>query len=558
MAATELAFRVLPSTASSSSTSLIVQSTPAISIQTEPESPDVGLSDSTPADLPLPSVPPTSRDWQAYRSTFTQLYSVEEMTLREVKKHMEERFEFYASERMFKARISKWNLNKNYKASERQKIAQLAMSHKKIGCPSPKIFFHGRPVKMDRIWRHCGKLHSPESSESEQESLLAFQDTELKETRCTCFFGYHDQRCDRYSAEVQPFIIDERRIFKACIWHTQHPLLTTTESQFSEVILTQVNQYYTSYSKARLTGNSFDFDELSVNTKDSQPPINPGAFRNKISKAIRMINSNQARAGWRLLHEASEVTRTMLEARNPHTLSCLMSLASELTIFTGGYDLFGPVWSYISEMASTVLGTNHPVAVSCRAVAFVKAKSLLEEVIMRSTSDILEQNFGSNNFEVLESKIAYASVVSRIGHIGEVERLQRLLLQDVMRFKNDFHIVGTLVSLGITLRRQGDYSGAKKALRDAVSHGKETSGSRYPNQADLDAIKFLARMSEPGEYSEIESLLKESLEICLERDTWGPNDWHTCDLLGELNTFLERGGRFEEARNLRSKYFYAF
>ncbi|RDW62069.1 hypothetical protein BP6252_11502 [Coleophoma cylindrospora] len=558
MANVELPFRVLPSIASLSSASSIIQSTPAISIQTEPECPDVGLSTSTPDDIPLPSNPPTSRDWEAYRSTFTQLYSAEEMTLREVKKHMEERFEFYASERMFKARISKWNLNKNYKAFERQKIAQVAISHKKNGCPSPKIFFHGRPVKMDRIWRHCGKLHSPESSESEQGSRLAFQDTELKETRCTCFFGHHDQRCDQYSGEIQPSKIDERRIFKACILHTQYPLLTTTESKFSEIILTQVNQYYTSYSKARLTGSSFDFDELSVNTEDLQTPTNPGEYRNKISSAIEMINSNQARVGWRLLHEASESTRTMLKARNPYTLRCLMSLAGQLTVFTGGYDLFGPVWSYISEMASTVLGTNHPVAVSCRAVAFVKARRLLEEVVMRSTYDILEQNLGSNNFEVLESKFAYASVVSQIGHIGEVERLQRLVLQDVMRLRDDFCIVDTLVRLGITLQQKGDYCGAKKFLRDAVSHGKETSGSRYPNQADLGAVMILARMSEPDEYSEIESLLQESLESCLKKDNWGPNDWHTLDLLGVLNAFLERGGRFEEARNLRSRYVHAF
>lgn len=47
-------------------------------------------------DLPIPNRPPTAEDWRAYRSTFTQLYKVENKTLREVMNIMKEQYHFRA------------------------------------------------------------------------------------------------------------------------------------------------------------------------------------------------------------------------------------------------------------------------------------------------------------------------------------------------------------------------------------------------------------------------------------------------------------------------------
>jgi hypothetical protein len=47
-------------------------------------------------DIPIPNRPPTTEDWRAYRHIFTQLYSVENKTLKEVVGIMKEQYHFRA------------------------------------------------------------------------------------------------------------------------------------------------------------------------------------------------------------------------------------------------------------------------------------------------------------------------------------------------------------------------------------------------------------------------------------------------------------------------------
>ncbi len=47
-------------------------------------------------DLPIPNRRPTAEDWLAYRRIFTQLYKVENKTLREVMNIMKEQYRFRA------------------------------------------------------------------------------------------------------------------------------------------------------------------------------------------------------------------------------------------------------------------------------------------------------------------------------------------------------------------------------------------------------------------------------------------------------------------------------
>jgi len=46
---------------------------------------------------PLPNYPPTAEDWQTHRAIFTQLYNIENRTLKDVMQIMEGRFGFRAT-----------------------------------------------------------------------------------------------------------------------------------------------------------------------------------------------------------------------------------------------------------------------------------------------------------------------------------------------------------------------------------------------------------------------------------------------------------------------------
>jgi hypothetical protein len=73
---------------------------PNLAIQTRDGSQvvNVAVDPHQPADrdLPIPNRRPTAEDWQAYRNIFTQLYKVENKTLKEVMGVMREQYHFRA------------------------------------------------------------------------------------------------------------------------------------------------------------------------------------------------------------------------------------------------------------------------------------------------------------------------------------------------------------------------------------------------------------------------------------------------------------------------------
>jgi hypothetical protein len=58
---------------------------------------------------------------------------------------------------MYNRRITRWGINKNYKAQEKEKILQqLAIQTKDVVQPET-VTIHGRPVKMYRVERYLKK-----------------------------------------------------------------------------------------------------------------------------------------------------------------------------------------------------------------------------------------------------------------------------------------------------------------------------------------------------------------------------------------------------------------
>src|SRR5277367_2875275 len=65
---------------------------------------------------------------------------------------------------MYNLRINKWGLNKHYKAREKEILAaQIAEAYLR-NLKAPEITFKGRPVKMQRIIRHCKVMAKRKSS----------------------------------------------------------------------------------------------------------------------------------------------------------------------------------------------------------------------------------------------------------------------------------------------------------------------------------------------------------------------------------------------------------
>ena len=65
-----------------------------------------------------PFRPRRSEDWQQYRSVIESLYRNDQLKLRDVKRYMEQTYNFVASEKQYKDRLAAWNVRKNVKAKQ--------------------------------------------------------------------------------------------------------------------------------------------------------------------------------------------------------------------------------------------------------------------------------------------------------------------------------------------------------------------------------------------------------------------------------------------------------
>jgi hypothetical protein len=98
---------------------------------------------------------PSADQWAGIQDIFTRLYIVENRKLKDVKEILSKEHGFRASEKMYKRRITDWKIHKNYKAKEKEFLARRVKACVDAGNDVQSISFHGRPLKLDRVKRHC-------------------------------------------------------------------------------------------------------------------------------------------------------------------------------------------------------------------------------------------------------------------------------------------------------------------------------------------------------------------------------------------------------------------
>ncbi|EXJ72701.1 uncharacterized protein A1O5_03848 [Cladophialophora psammophila CBS 110553] len=104
---------------------------------------------------PWKGVGPRPQQWANIKDIFTQLYISENRKLKDVRTILCKKHGFNASEKMFKRRITEWKIHKNYKAKDKEFLAKRVKAYVDAGHDIQSISFRGRPLKLDRVKRHC-------------------------------------------------------------------------------------------------------------------------------------------------------------------------------------------------------------------------------------------------------------------------------------------------------------------------------------------------------------------------------------------------------------------
>lgn len=89
-------------------------------------------------------------DWEVHRDRITELYRDQGLHLKQVQKIMAEQHQFYASQRMYKTRISKWAIDKNLKAADVATLLRLQQQRAALGKKS-RFTIRGREIDFARV-----------------------------------------------------------------------------------------------------------------------------------------------------------------------------------------------------------------------------------------------------------------------------------------------------------------------------------------------------------------------------------------------------------------------
>ncbi|KAE8451744.1 hypothetical protein EG329_003201 [Mollisiaceae sp. DMI_Dod_QoI] len=400
--------------------------------------------------LPQPAYPPTRRDWEAYRTIFTHLYLTENRSLKEVMSIMEDQYKFRATPRMFKRKVTDWNLNKNYKAAEREAIAREVERYRSKGDPIPTILVRGQPLKMHRIQRHCkiGQLFTTpfRSARSFDSGAL---NNNARQIRSDGFIAEYDEETNLVDnmRDREGNLPEMMALFATPLRQLSQP----GELKHAEFVLYQTNIFYETYAKSMARGEMTSNTAMVSETKlVAQAKYTPKIFINQVRTALCL---GQRRATWRLLNEAMDMIKPMLASKHPATLQHFIYQAWEWEGFLSP-DLYRVIWGHISKMASIVLGNSDPLSKVCLAIT-------------RLMLSIFERTLGSHNAQTLTLKSNYINSFVNKADFAEAERLQRMLIPDFEKLGHHYRqdIVREVYRLGCILNKKADFSSAKFSVR---------------------------------------------------------------------------------------------
>lgn len=108
----------------------------------------------------LPTIPlssqklPTREEWEYRRETITALYREQKRGLKEVVDLMAKQYGFKANERMYKKRITDWDIRRNLRWSEREEVSKVIRQKNLLLHANATIVVNGQEKKIALFTRH--------------------------------------------------------------------------------------------------------------------------------------------------------------------------------------------------------------------------------------------------------------------------------------------------------------------------------------------------------------------------------------------------------------------
>ncbi|KAK3361343.1 hypothetical protein B0T24DRAFT_539550 [Lasiosphaeria ovina] len=393
-------------------------------------------------------------DWDMHRATITRLYLHEDRTLRGVMDYMAQRHRFYATMKMYRTRIKKWELDKNNKMAEVVEMVRIKKKRDAINKAS-RFTIRGRRVDWDDVERYLARnpgLHAK------------FQDGELEVGNADHGIVCRTPSPDPVRALAVPGNLDGAR-----------------DVRVHEEIL----QLFTTY-----TAGSYDQGTWKLWPAHNRF-FGPGGAKahsrlNNWASSFRTVTdwTGSEADSVRLINSHMEEVQQIIKDEDSTLFPCLIRACFYLS---SRRPLVGAqVSNFVASMFAVVLGRHHPMT---RIWSRIKTLPIANYLLVLETATRVRLDHllafhvdGLQDDNVIRAMREYLLVLRLRPSVnaGEVNRIVQLaldMLQDVPDHQLTSHHARLLVNVSSAQMANAEYDSAEQTLDrvDAwVEQGRDT------------------------------------------------------------------------------------
>ncbi|EXJ89082.1 hypothetical protein A1O3_02146 [Capronia epimyces CBS 606.96] len=496
-------------------------------------------------------VGPTPQQWTEIKDVFSQLYLVENRKLRDVREILSKKHGFHASEKMYKRRIAEWKIRKNYKAKEKEILATRVKACVDAGRDVQSISYRGRPLKLDRVKRHCrtdkrfAQLweHMSQSPDAMSVGEIAVPE-ESPATTSTLASSHHS------STVLDQLDVQSKH---------QHPMPSSLAPSLTVDISLPTDlhniQYGLFHAREAVDWQFTAFKPLRSRELQSR-------FPESIPDGVRAGQTDQASAfwlalyhgrdhleqgrpgeAWTTLDDCCRMVQPLILSVPLHLLSCL--LLHFATPWRGMTELETQLLGFVASMTGQVLGPAHPLA---KAMAMLTVAETRHQVV-ESMMDLVIEGYRSRR--KADSSSLFALRVDQIDMLRKRKQYQQAhqlcdqLIQDsrAMRRKRHRTALAALGRIYADQKEEFAVEGVAHRILDHEASDPPSSNSNSNSATTVWACDQLATLCvRRQEYALAESYLRRATWVSYQgRYTHrGPS---TRSFLNRLHSCVRHQGR---------------
>jgi tetratricopeptide (TPR) repeat protein len=468
---------------------------------------------------------------------------------------------------MYKKRIARWGLYKNYSASEMVQIARIVQSYDAQGHDVPPLIIRGRPALLHRVRRFFGRgkrtmrpcrdsaisvyLPATPGTEVTSTSPLPSSNCEAKTPSPTVGWKIEESGktpppslerpfCMRSGISRVELILRETQRYLSKHLAEEWYLIPPESDSIQPQAITTVPYYRTGQNPDEIITNT-DWPKASVEY-DTRRHMYACMLREMFCSGLELLEQAEPRRAWQLLHEASDMVRQVLSEPYGDLLRVLLLLFRDES-FDNFLKIKQHVLSFFANTSKILHGRDHPLST-------ILLHMQDADILLQSCSPVLElmadmlQSYASSSAATWRVRLGLCDLLRRQRSYEAAESIALKLLKDYEDFGDPVqkHTRVTLRRLGNIYSDWGDEGRAESTYHATLEKGRFDLGEDFPDDCGIFAFRSLACLYEKqGDYLRSESNWRAALDGAL--NEWGADSEVTILCLLKLEDVLRKQGK---------------